>query len=698
MKSYFAVLATLLLSGTIGVLPAQLPPTIQFDYWNWYAVKAPMQAQGILVDATSDSTWYVASNTGLYITRDGGGTWTQSLTTPVAKEAIAADPVNPNRIYVGAGASIYLSTDHGLTWTKSSSFSQQVACVFVSPTDESVWVGPRTGTGFAGLYRSQDQGSTWTPVPYGASFSAINTTLDIVEDGSGWLWAATQASPLTPGKLMLIRSADRGATWVDNSIALTAPPTKLVWDGTSGAMYMATNGGVMATGNQGTRWVYYLRSAALTVAIAGVPGSLLAVPGVLAGLDATGGGGAAFAFTMLHRDVIDPNTIPSGFATPIGLQGTPVQALVLNQSGTRFVSVGTDGGIRGGTVFLPQVSPSVVTVAPGSSLVVGCQTCPIGPAMSISIAGQTTALVMDPPPGPYSISSQHWDVPATLPYSTYPAQLLTTFPPIGFTVIVAAAPPAPAAITAMESVRFGVKPQYGVGEVVSLFGTGLTGQIGSGSAPNLSTTVPLAMQLALCQVLVDGAPAPLYYAYTGTDGHSQINFQIPYSLAPGTHTLRVNRFFAGGLLDTSTADFSFTVAAVSPTYMGDPVTGVYIQDITQGPAGSVFATAATPAHPGDAVTIYATGLGATTPTLQTGAVPPPGVLAKVAAPVSISVWDGGIRQWPATLIGAVASPQYPGLYQIAFQFPAAATPNGTTINLIVAVGADTQTIPVAFSR
>ena len=282
-----------------------------------------------------------------------------------------------------------------------------------------------------------------------------------------------------------------------------------------------------------------------------------------------------------------------------------------------------------------------------------------------------------------------------MPFGTYPAQLMSAFPTLPFTVVVGAPKPA---ITKLTSVRFGSKPQYALGEVVSLFGTSLTGAVGSDSVTNYYTSVPLPQQLARSQVVVDGTPAPLYYAFTGADGNSQINFQIPSSLMPGPHTLRVDRLLATGQVENSTADFPFTVTAVSPTYMGDPSGGLYIQDNTQGPAGNVFVDAATPARPQDVAIIYATGLGATTPPVVAGSVPSPGSLANVASPVTIALWDGGFSQWKADVLGAAASPQYPGLYQIAFRFPADAMPNGKTIKLIVAVGADTQTFSVNFSR
>jgi uncharacterized protein (TIGR03437 family) len=124
---------------------------------------------------------------------------------------------------------------------------------------------------------------------------------------------------------------------------------------------------------------------------------------------------------------------------------------------------------------------------------------------------------------------------------------------------------------------------------------------------------------------------------------------------------------------------------------------VYLQNITQDPSGATFVSAATPAHPNDVVVIYATGLGALSPAVAAGTVPAVGTLAYVSAPVSVSLWDGIVSQWKATVLGAAASPQFPGLYQIAVQLPPNVIPNGPSMKLILATGSDSQTSTVYFS-
>ena len=688
--------AALILLCGLGVLAQGTRTTTQFDFWNWYALKSPAPAEGIVADPLTDNVLYATTQNGLYVSSDGGNTWVQRTPNHIAKEAFTFDPSNANRVLAGMGTTLWLSMDHAATFTQIGTFSGEILSVFVSPTDQSIFVGLHFAYNLSGIYRSPDNGQSWIPIPFGASFPGLSTTASIAEDSSGGLWVATQGAASTPGKMMILRSADRGATWSDVTGPLTAPATKLLWNGATGAMYAASpGGGVIATGNQGARWVTYVTAGAQSVVLARLPATISTWPGLLAGLDAGAGGGAVFANPLLPSDVINP-TIHPGITYSMGLQGVGLQSMALNHSSTRFYAAGSDGGIYTGTLMQPQLNPNKVSLTPGDILVVACQTCPMTSSMAIAIAGQQTNLVLDPVPSGGPNPSQIWNVPSNMAPGTYPAQLLSGFPPIPFTVVIGSGASTVPTISEVTSVSFVVKPQYAVGEVVSLFGTGLTGAAGT-TGTNSASTVPLPTQLALSQVMVDGSAAPLYYAYTGPDGSSQINFQIPSSLLPGQHKLHVNRLLTSGAINQSTADLSFTISAINPTYISDSSGNVYLQNVTQDPSGGTFASATTPAHPNDVVVIYATGLGALSPNVAAGAVPPVGTLANVSAPVSVSLWDGIVSQWKATVLGAVASPQYPGLYQIAIQLPADAIPNGPSMKLILATGSDSQTSTVYFS-
>ena len=73
----------------------------------------------------------------------------------------------------------------------------------------------------------------------------------------------------------------------------------------------------------------------------------------------------------------------------------------------------------------------------------------------------------------------------------------------------------------------------------------------------------------------------------------------------------------------------------------------------------------TPAKPGDYLTLFATGFGATNPAFAPGVLP--SGVAKVTAPVSITF--GGVTLSPVGIL-YVGLSQFAGLYQVNIQVPA----------------------------
>ena len=111
MKSFLAVGVLFVFSGIPNLSAQATQTTTQFDLWYWRPVKPPAAPQGIAVDPGNDNIWYLASDSGMYVTRDGGATWAQGVAGPVTKEGIGIDPLDPTHVYAGVGSSIYMSGD-----------------------------------------------------------------------------------------------------------------------------------------------------------------------------------------------------------------------------------------------------------------------------------------------------------------------------------------------------------------------------------------------------------------------------------------------------------------------------------------------------------------------------------------------------------------------------------------------------------
>ena len=145
--------------------------------------------------------------------------------------------------------------------------------------------------------------------------------------------------------------------------------------------------------------------------------------------------------------------------------------------------------------------------------------------------------------------------------------------------------------------------QVSAGQIVSLFGQNFTASTGA-----TATTLPLPTQLAPENVSVTacGRSVPLYSVSPG-----QINAQLPLECSTtGTATATIT---SGG----QTASQSFALAQASPGIF--TVNGSGTGDGVILHADNTLVSAAKPAKAGEEVVLYATGLGATSPSFATGA-------------------------------------------------------------------------------
>lgn len=158
--------------------------------------------------------------------------------------------------------------------------------------------------------------------------------------------------------------------------------------------------------------------------------------------------------------------------------------------------------------------------------------------------------------------------------------------------------------------------------------------------------LPLPTQAGGTSVLVNGTAVPLFYTSYG-----EISFQLPYNVPAGTALVQVKRN------DGSTSNqVSVSVVAIAPRLL----MVVNTDGSTNSPAH--------PAHSGDAVTIYAIGLGATTPPVAAGvAAPSAEPLARVPARVGFGYTMLDAHDTAPTFAGL--TPNLAGRYQLNVALP-----------------------------
>lgn len=206
------------------------------------------------------------------------------------------------------------------------------------------------------------------------------------------------------------------------------------------------------------------------------------------------------------------------------------------------------------------------------------------------------------------------------------------------------------------------------GGLISIFGTalakvpaGLDGWTGQQLPARLNGT----------RVTIGGKLAPLLYVSA-----NQINAQVPVDVAAGVQTLVVDNGNGGG------GAYSVDVAAAAPAIFFSPLAAVLKN------ANFSVVTAGNPARAGEALLIFCTGLGQTTPPIGTGALVSGAGLSQTA-PAGVTI--GGKN---ASVLYSAASPGFAGLYQVAFTVPAGLS---GSVPLQITMGratSNTVTIPV----
>jgi uncharacterized protein (TIGR03437 family) len=267
---------------------------------------------------------------------------------------------------------------------------------------------------------------------------------------------------------------------------------------------------------------------------------------------------------------------------------------------------------------------------------------------------------------------------------------------------------APAIASVVSSASFKTGAAVAPGSIVSVFGANF------GNKDNLSAYP--ATTFNGVSVLFNGAAAPMF-ALSAAGG--QINVLVPSELAPsGTVNVTVQ-----GTNGTSAAQ-AVPLAAAAPGifFYADPLVltrrnavavtantawvamplsmAASMQWPTNCSQLGAAALCAQPAHPGDYLVIYATGLGKATPNgdpsgavLPTGSVAPPDgkpVYQTVAMP---TVTIGGQT---ANVLFSGLVPGNAGLYQVNVQIPAGvASGDDVPLQISMAGASDSATIAIA---
>jgi endo-1,4-beta-xylanase len=185
------------------------------------------------------------------------------------------------------------------------------------------------------------------------------------------------------------------------------------------------------------------------------------------------------------------------------------------------------------------------------------------------------------------------------------------------------------------------------GTLADIYGTNLA------AAPATTSGLPLGAALGNVQVTVNGTPAPLYYVSPG-----QVDFQIPYSIAPGPALVQVSSNGTAG------GSAGITVQQAAPGILtwvdgaGNTRAIAQNQDYSLNSSNNCAA-------PGSYVTVYMMGSGPLNNPIASGAAAPTSPLSQETLTTTATVGTAY-----ASVPFAGMAPTFVGLMQVNLQVPA----------------------------
>lgn len=219
---------------------------------SWVAFDAdiPGTVSAVLPDAKSEGTIVISNENGIYRTTNGGGTWTQELSS--GNMSLSRSPANSAVIYGLYSNSVYQSADDGVTWAFMGTTPQCCPSNIQSdPINASVAYVYSSGNSTFGVYRTTNSGANWTLVNSGLPANAVLESMATGLDGSLYVGLAGGATPAG-----IYKSTNQGTSWVSASSGLYStfgtPPQGLAVSASNPStlyatdyftLYESTNGG-----------------------------------------------------------------------------------------------------------------------------------------------------------------------------------------------------------------------------------------------------------------------------------------------------------------------------------------------------------------------------------------------------------------------------------------------------------------------
>jgi len=244
-----------------------------------YQIPQQRSVNKIIMDPNDRNTLMAATSAGIYKSTDAADTWL--LVEPGNFKDLAFRPGDFTIIYATmfnyfGGARLYMSSDSGESFSYVEvdgllpSQSNRIT-IGLTPADPDVVYllsSLSSGSGFHGVWRSDDAGQSWVHASQGTPYNLLGWAVSGFDSGGqGWYTLALAISPTNPdhvyvGGVNIWESLDGGANWQINSHWLGqggndyvhADIHTLDYNPVNDVLYTGVDGGIYELQAGGSEW------------------------------------------------------------------------------------------------------------------------------------------------------------------------------------------------------------------------------------------------------------------------------------------------------------------------------------------------------------------------------------------------------------------------------------------------------------
>lgn len=171
-------------AGTRGGIWRSTDAGATWSYSESGLLPNTIQIRSLTVDRENPATVYLQGSTGYYVSRDQGASWSPLLSGPgllnTGVSPVAIDPDDDSHVALAYGGGVDVSDDGGATFayhefeTDPALGPQSVSQVAFDPANGAVIYAGAVN----GLWRSTDDGDTWSELPGSPTGSAVALAID----------------------------------------------------------------------------------------------------------------------------------------------------------------------------------------------------------------------------------------------------------------------------------------------------------------------------------------------------------------------------------------------------------------------------------------------------------------------------------------------------------------------------------------